>query len=80
MTIKWHINDDTALVEIGDGAPWEAIDDTYCQPDGAWRQYVEGMVKRGILVDDGKLVRPFDPSATIAAREKVKAAFSTARN
>lgn len=52
------ITDETVLREIGPGWPWATVDDTDCSPPGAFRKHVEDMVQRGVLLDDGKMVKP----------------------
>lgn len=71
--MRFAISDDLVLVDIGNGWPWEAVDDTECHPDGAFRKHVEDMVARGVLVDDGKEVRPASPTLTNEARGRMKA-------
>jgi len=53
-----RITDEAVLAEIGSGWPWETVDDTLCEPEGAFRRHVEDMVRRGVLVDDGREVKP----------------------
>lgn len=54
------LTEERALREIGEGMPWAIVRETTSEPKEAFENLIKDMISRGILVDDGKYVKPKD--------------------